>query len=112
MNGFALPAYLPEWRGAAAAVAAADMVTLRRSARDPVDLVFAEDTRFLDALAEPLESAIVTPLAGLSQALAHGTNVEIFVASRLVRRSVEDLLAGAPPELRRLVSRLPAATAR
>lgn len=107
MESFGLPAYLPEWRGAESATAAADMPMLRQRARELVDLVLAEDTRYLDALPETIESAIVTPLSILSHALDQGSDVDVLVASRLVRRSVEYLLTEAPPQLQYLVTGLP-----
>nr|BFE61237.1 hypothetical protein GCM10020063_057630 [Dactylosporangium thailandense] len=75
MESFGLPAYLPEWRGAESATAASDMPMVRQRARELVDLVLAEDTRYLDALPETIESAIVTPLSILSHALGQGSDV-------------------------------------
>ncbi|WP_433076967.1 hypothetical protein ACQP1P_33300 [Dactylosporangium sp. CA-052675] len=107
MESFGWPAYLPEWRGAESATAASDMSMVRQRARELVGLVLAEDTRYLDALPETIESAIVTPLSILSHALDQGSDVDVLVASRLVRRSVEYLLTEAPPQLQYLVTGLP-----
>ncbi|GAB3840924.1 hypothetical protein ACFPIJ_44520 [Dactylosporangium cerinum] len=102
-----LPAWLPDWNGAADAVRDADLAAVRATARELVDLVLTEDSRYLDALTETVESAIVTPLAMLSEALDRGTDAEVLVAARLVRRSVEAYLAEAPLRLRHLVRGLP-----
>jgi hypothetical protein len=103
-----LPSWLPDWERAEAEVRASDVSALRSHAQELVDLVLAEDTEFLDALPEDIESAIVTPLSTLSVALEEGTDVELVVASRVVRRTVTPFLAEAPEDLRRLIGHLPA----
>ena len=100
--------WLPDWEGADAESRSCDVAALRVRAQELVDLVLAEDTEYLDALPEDIESAIVTPLSTLSAALDEGTDVEVVVASRVVRRVVTPLLAAAPEDLRRLIGRLPA----
>ena len=77
------------------------------AAQELVESVFAEDTVYLDALPERIESAIVTPLSMLADALDRGNDDEVLAAARLVRRCVEPLPADAPDGLRRLVERLP-----
>lgn len=102
-----LPSWLPDWAGAEAESRKSDASAIRLRAQELVDLVLTEDTGYLDALPESIESAIVTPLGVLSDALDEGTDVEVVVASRLVRRAVDAFLADAPEDLRRLVSHLP-----
>jgi hypothetical protein len=102
-----LPSWLPDWKGAGAASRTCDVAALRLRAQELVDLVLTDDTKYLDALPENIESAIVTPLGVLSAALDEGTDVEVIVASRLVRRAVTPFLAQAPEDLRRLIGHLP-----
>jgi hypothetical protein len=107
MGMMGLPPSLPDWAGAEAESRNSDVMALRRHAQELVDLVLREDTRYLDALPESIESAIVTPLGILSHAIDEGTDAELVVASRLVRRSVSPFLTEAPEDLRRLLGHLP-----
>ncbi|MEV7229528.1 hypothetical protein AB0M79_21240 [Polymorphospora sp. NPDC051019] len=100
-----LPLWLPEWKGAEAEVQRINMPGLRLHAQAFLDLVFSED--YLDTLPEGLESAIVSPAGILAEAIDGGTNVEVIVASRLVRRAVESFLEDAPGDLRRLICQFP-----
>ncbi|MEV4639540.1 hypothetical protein AB0J80_19515 [Actinoplanes sp. NPDC049548] len=110
MGVVGLPSWLPDWAGAEEETRRADIPTLRLRAQELVDLVFTDDTDYLDALPESIEASVVTSVVVLSDALRDGTDVEVVVASRLVRRSVDSLLAGAPEELRRLIRHLPRPT--
>jgi hypothetical protein len=107
MASISLPTWHPDWVGAEEAVERLNPAGLRLRAQELVELVFGHGDRYLDALPEDIGSSIVTPLAMLSQALDHGTDVEVLVAARLVRRSVESLLAEAPIMLRSLVREMP-----
>lgn len=102
-----LPSWLPDWAGAEAESRKSDVSALRLRAQELVDLVLTEDTEYLDALPASIESAIVTPLSVLSDSLDEGTDVEVIVASRLVRRAIDPFLKEAPEELRRLIGYLP-----
>jgi len=102
-----LPSWLPDWAGAEAESRKLDVSALRLRAQELVDLVLTEDTEYLDALPASIESAIVTPLGVLSDSLDEGTDVEVIVASRLVRRAIDPFLKEAPEELRRLIGYLP-----
>ncbi|WP_139131506.1 hypothetical protein [Micromonospora halophytica] len=107
MSVVGLPSWLPDWAGVEAESRKFDVSALRLRAQELVDLVLTEETDYLDALPEIIESAIVTPLGVLSDALDEGTDVEVIVASRLVRRAVDPFLAEAPEDLRRLIGHLP-----
>ncbi|WP_148086364.1 hypothetical protein [Micromonospora sp. HM5-17] len=107
MGVVGLPSWLPDWAGAEAESRSLDVSALRLRAQELVDLVLTEDTEYLDALPASIESAIVTPLGVLSDSLDEGTDVEVIVASRLVRRAIDPFLKEAPEELRRLIGYLP-----
>jgi hypothetical protein len=102
-----LPPWLPDWEGAETATHATDIEAVRRCAQGLVDLVFTDDTVYLDSLPDELESALVSPLGILSDVLEGGSDVELLVASRLLRRSIGSYLADAPQELRQLLHSLP-----
>ncbi len=102
-----LPSWLPDWEGAEAVARDCDISRLRSLAQELVDLVFTDDTVYLDALPSVIESAMVVPLGILSDALDDGTDVELLVASRLVQRSVGDFLAEGPEDLRRSIGAFP-----
>jgi hypothetical protein len=103
-----LPAWLPEWQDATAVMAQLDIGTLRRDVDSLVNLVLAEDTRFLDSLPAAVESAIVTPLLLLERINSDGTDaLELVVAARLLRRSMNDVIDECPPELSSRLQKLP-----
>jgi hypothetical protein len=57
-----LPSWLPDWVEAEAELRKLDVSMLRPRAQELVDLVFTEDTEYLDALPACVESSIVAPL--------------------------------------------------
>jgi hypothetical protein len=103
-----LPDRLPDWEGAERIAAQIDPVSLRMTVGQLVDLVLSEDVVFLDSLDDILESAIVVPLTILAGIYDDKRPlVELVVAARLVRRSVESYLEDAPQELVDLIYALP-----
>lgn len=104
-----LPSWLPEWNGAEALASVLDPGDLLRDVKDLVDLVFSEDTEFLDSLPPAVESALVTPLLLLERAMSSDDDiVRVVVAARLVRRTIGRVLEQCPPELAEKLQELPA----
>lgn len=103
-----LPPWLPEWDGAEAVAEQIDTGELEVTIENLGNLVFAEDTVFLDSLPEIVESALVTPLSTLmSVHSSHENLTELIVAARLVRRSIAPCLDMVPQELLTLIQALP-----
>ncbi|QMU74874.1 hypothetical protein GXW83_02900 [Streptacidiphilus sp. PB12-B1b] len=108
MTSSLLPSWLPDWVGAEEISAETNSDILRMRVGELIDLVFTEDTIFLDSLSESLESALISPLGILGQIHDMDADpVELVVACRLVRRSVIPYLDGAPESLRILIEALP-----
>ncbi|MGW1228321.1 hypothetical protein [Streptomyces sp. NPDC002530] len=108
MTSSVLPPWLPEWEGAAEIAEKCDANALRELVGKLLDLVFAEDTVFLDSLPDALESALVSSLNPLSETYeSDAAPVNLVVASRLVRRSVLPYTDGGPEELKALIETLP-----
>ncbi|RMI43595.1 RHS repeat-associated core domain-containing protein [Streptomyces triticirhizae] len=96
-----------------------DVTSYRQAARELVDLVFTEDTEYLDALPPTVETSLVPALESLDQVLeADPATVDpdvlenrLLVAAMSARQSVIGQSHLAPPELRALILRLPAGPA-
>ena len=67
MTSSLLPPWLPDWEGAVEIAERIDAAGLRGLVGELLDLVFPEDTVFLDSLPESLESALVSPLNVLAE---------------------------------------------
>ena len=109
MISYRLHPWLPEWIGAEQQLHHVDVAALRARAQELVDLVLTEDSVYLDALPEHIESSLITPLAILAKVLEDGSDVEVLVAARLVGRGAATWVAEAPDDLRRLLTSLPPA---
>jgi hypothetical protein len=84
------------------------MAALSEAISALVELVLADDTTLLDALPEPVEASLVTPLSMLASINDDGTDpVALVVGARLVRRSLNPYLRICPPDLVAAISRLP-----
>lgn len=108
MTSSLLPPWLPDWEGAVEIAGRIDADGLRGLVGELLDLVFTEDTVFLDSLPEGLESALVPPLNILAEIYEGGASpTELVVASRLVRRSSIPYINDGPEELKVLIEALP-----
>jgi len=103
-----LPSWLPDWAGVEEIAAQTDSDILRTQVAELLDLVFTDDTIFLDSLSEDLESALVPPLNILGEIYESTASLtELIVACKLVRRSVISYLNDGPQTLKVLIEALP-----
>ncbi|MEO3974992.1 hypothetical protein [Streptomyces sp. CAU 1734] len=108
MTSRLLPSWLPDWDGAEEIAGRIDPIVLHEQVGKLLDLVFADNTAFLDSLSEALESSLVPPLNILGEIYESRTSLtEFVVASRLVRRSAIPYLDDGPVELKVLIENLP-----
>jgi hypothetical protein len=89
-----------------------DMDAVRETATALVNLVLTDDYVYIDALPDPVQIELLTPLAMLSEALDDRVDDPIIVAAiSAVKGSARVVLAQCPPEMRGLIEALPSGPA-
>lgn len=103
-----IPEWLPDWEGAEDVAKRINGDSLRKAVADLLELVYSDDTVYMDSLPEELESALISPLGFLAEAYeANESIIDVIVAARLVRRSVVGLIDSGPDNLKRLIESFP-----
>lgn len=88
-----------------------DMNAVRATATALVNLVLTDDSAYIDALPDPVQVELLTPLAMLSEALQdRAADPVVIAAIRAVKGSAQDVLTKCPPEMRELIESLPEET--
>lgn len=88
--------------------AALDMHAVRETATALMDLVLADDCVYIDALPDPVQTELLTPLGMLCEALQDGAGDPIVIATtQVVKSSARDVLPLCPQRMRELIEALP-----